>query len=107
MFNPMFERDLLYPTDNLLEPGSVHVSVFKPDMQGKLALLISPKTDHNPLDYVDTIIDIIQVDIFNRIHIDIRDFGIFFFESNNSSYIKLIYEDGKPRIVQQKTANGI
>lgn len=97
MYNPMFERDLLYPTDKLLEPGSVRISVLRPDIEGRLALLISPKTEHNPLDYVDTIIEILQEDIFNRINIDIKKMGVFFFEKDNK-HIKLVYKDDKPTI---------
>ncbi|NLM11322.1 MAG: hypothetical protein GX213_11215 [Clostridiaceae bacterium] len=104
MNNAIFERDLLYPTNNFFEPGSVHLSILKPDTEGRLALLISPKTDHNPLDYADTIIRIIQLDIFNRVRIDIRSTGIFFFETDNRKYIKLTYKDGKPVIEEQDCA---
>ena len=95
MHKPMFERDLLYPTDSLLEPGSVRVAVLNPDVLGKLPILIIPKTSHNPLEYINILIDIIQVDIFNRIRINIKDQGIFFFKVNENEYVKLIYEDGK------------
>ena len=98
MYNHMFERDLLYPTDNALEPGSVHVSVLNPDIEGRLPVLISSKTEHNPIDYIDALIDIIQVDIFDRIRIDIRESGVFFFEKGDNSYTKLIFKDGKPVI---------
>ncbi|HEY8500049.1 MAG TPA: hypothetical protein VIL89_05475 [Clostridia bacterium] len=95
MHQPMFERYLLYPTDNLLEPGSVHIAVLKPDILGKLPILIVPKTVHNPLDHIDILIDIIQADIFDRTQINIRDQGIFFFQVNENEYIKLTYENGK------------
>lgn len=99
MNTAIFEWDLVYPTNNLFNPGSVRISVMNPDMEGRLSLLISPGTEHNPLDYVDKIIETIQSGIFNRIHIDIRNHGIFFFKADNSKYIKLVYEDGEPRIV--------
>jgi hypothetical protein len=105
MHKPMFERDLLYPTDSLLEPGSVRVAVLNPDVLGKLPILIIPKTSHNPLEYINILIDIIQVDIFNRIRINIKDQGIFFFKVNENEYVKLIYEDGKQ--VTEKCENFI
>jgi len=95
MHEPMFERDLLYPTNCQPEPGSVHVTVLRPDIIGKLPILIVPKTVHNPVDYIDTLIDIIQADIFDRIRISIRDQGIFFFQVKENEYIKLTFEDGK------------
>jgi len=95
MRQPMFERYLLYPTGNMLEPGSVHVEVLKPDILGKIPILIVPKTVHNPLDHIDTLIDIIQADIFDRTRINIREQGIFFFKVNENEYIKLTFEGGK------------
>jgi hypothetical protein len=95
MHQPMFERDLLYPTNSLLNPGSVHITVLRPDILGKLPILIVPKTVHNPLDYIDILIDIIQADIFDRTRINIRDQGIFFFKVKEKEYIKLIFEDGE------------
>ena len=95
MHQPMFERDLLYPTENLLEPGSVHVAVLRPDILGKLPILITPKTSHDPLDNIDILIDIIQSDIFDRTRIDIKNQGIFFFKVNENGYIKLTFKDGE------------
>jgi len=100
MYNPIFERDLLYPTDNLLEPGSVRVSVLKPETDGRLPLFITPKSDHDPMDYFDTIVDIIKTDIFDRIHIDIKSYGIFYIDKGNSNYIRLVYRNGKPLVEQ-------
>lgn len=95
MFEPMFERDLLYPAVVISEPGSVHITVLKPDIQGKIPILITPKTNHNPYDYADVIIGIIQADIFERARIDIKNQGIFFFKNDTDEYIKLVYEAGK------------
>lgn len=103
MFTPMFERDLLYPADVPSEPGSVHVKVLSPDIRGKLPILILPKTSHNPLDYVDTLINILQLDVFERAHIDIKSQGIFFFKLHDDEYIKLVYEEGKK--IKERTTN--
>ncbi len=102
MYQPMFERDLLYPATNLLEPGSVHVSVLKPDIQGRLPIFITPKTMHNPFEYVDILVSIIQADIFDRTRIDIKTQGIFFFRIKDNEYIKLIYQDGKQIVEKSK-----
>ncbi|NLK68938.1 MAG: hypothetical protein GX283_07230 [Clostridiaceae bacterium] len=98
MYNHMFERDLLYPTDNPLEPGSVHVSVLSPDIDGRLPVLISSKSEHNPIDYIDDVVEVIQADIFDRIRIDIRDLGVLFIHKSEEEYTKIIYENGKPVI---------
>jgi len=95
MYKPMFERDLLYPTGNLPEPGSVHIAVLNPDVLSKLPILITPKTIHNPLEYTNVLIDIIQADIFDRIRINIKEQGIFFFKVGENECVKLVYENGK------------
>lgn len=96
MYIPIFDRDLLYPTDNLLDPGSVHVAVMKPDDNGKLPVFIKAKSNHNPMDYQETLVGILQADIFDRTRIDIRKQGIFYFTIKDDEFIKLTYQNGKP-----------
>ena len=99
MNNHMFERDLLYPTNNPLEPGSVHISVLNPDSDGKLPILVTSKSEHDPIDYINDVVDIIQADIFDRIRIEIRELGVFLFEKSDNNHTKVIFENGKPVIV--------
>lgn len=68
----LFERDILYPTDSSNEPGSIHIQVLSPDKNTKIPVLIEGKTSHSPLKYIDSIMRIMQSDIFDRIFIDIR-----------------------------------
>lgn len=68
----LFERDMLYPTSNLNEPGSVHIRVFNPNNSARIPVLIESKTGHSPLNYLDSILRIMQSDIFDRIFIDVR-----------------------------------
>ncbi len=95
MFTPIFDRDLLYPTNSQMAPGSVHVAVMKPDNQGKLPVFISPKSNHNPMEFMQTLVGIIQADIFDRTRIDIKAQGIFFFMLPGNEYMKVVYQNGK------------
>ena len=79
MKKAMFERDILYPTQNPLVPGSAHVTVYSPENTGGLPIVIKAKTNHNPVEYVVEIVSILQTDIFDRIRIDIRSKGIIYF----------------------------
>lgn len=79
--NVLYTRDLLYPTDTIYEPGSVHVEILNPTKQGKMPVVIESRTSHSPIDYIDSIISIMQSDIFDRIHINIKN--------NVSLYIKV------------------
>lgn len=78
MSQPMFERDLLYPTDVPYEPGSVHIRVFAPESDGRMPVHVEAKTEHNPLHHLDEIVNIMQSDIFDRIRMDIRKSGTIY-----------------------------
>lgn len=68
----LFERDILYPTDNSGDPGSIHIQVFGPDRNIKIPVVIEAKSNHSPLNFIDSIVRIMQSDIFDRIFIDVR-----------------------------------
>lgn len=76
----MFERDILYPTQKIFEPGSVHVTVYQPDNTGIIPIVIEAKTEHNPTEYIQEILSILQTDIFDRIRINIKTNGLFYFK---------------------------
>jgi hypothetical protein len=71
--NIVYERDLLYPTDSMFEPGSIHVELLQPNKKGSIPVLIEGRTVHSPVKYFDSIIRIMQSDIFDRIHIDVKN----------------------------------
>lgn len=74
------ERDLLYPTENLFEPGSIHIEILSPNKKGKMPVVIENKTSHSLLNYINSIVGIMQTDIFDRIHVNIK--------MNSDLYIK-------------------
>jgi hypothetical protein len=79
MSSLLFERDLLYPTDNILDPGILHVKIFHPD-NSKMPVIVEPMSCHSAIDYINVVLDILQKDIFDRINIRVCD--------NTSIYIK-------------------
>ncbi len=68
----LFEKDMLYPTDNSIEPGCIHIQVLSPDNDAKIPVIIENKSSHSPLKYIDSIIRLMQTDIFDRILVDIK-----------------------------------
>lgn len=80
----LFERDLLYPTDNVLTPGIMHVTMLNPN-NTKIPVLVEPKSNHSAVEYVNAVLDILQKDIFDRINIRAYD--------NTSIYIALSDSD--------------
>ncbi|NLX63443.1 MAG: hypothetical protein GX022_01485 [Clostridiaceae bacterium] len=97
MKKAMFERDILFPTRNPVEPGSVNVTVYPPENTGALPIVVKAKTTHNLSDYVSEIVDILQLEIFDRIKLDIKSKGIIYF---------LPYDENEPAVRVKFTENG-
>lgn len=95
MKKSMFERDILYPTQKIYEPGSVHVTVYPPVNSGGIPVVIESKTEHNPLEYINEIISIIQTDVFDRIRINLKTSGILYIKSHNQreASCKITFDD--------------
>ncbi len=68
----LFEKDMLYPTDNSIEPGCIRIKVLGPDNGNKLPVLIEDTSNHSPLKYIDSIVRLMQTDIFDRILVDVK-----------------------------------
>ena len=96
----LFEKDLLYPTSNKYEPGSVHIQMFHPNKDARIPLIIESKTTHSPVKDIDAIIRIMQSDIFDRIFIDIKKNVDIYIKVNtelskefgDKSFIKVIHD---------------
>ncbi len=98
----LFEKDMLYPTENSIEPGCIHIQVLSPDNKNKLPVLIEDKSNHSPMKYIDSIIRLMQTDIFDRILVDIKKNVDIYIkstenasESGKTSYHKVYMADGK------------
>ncbi len=103
MKKAMFERDILYPTLNPLEPGSANVTVYSPENTGGLPIIVKGKNNHNPVEYVIEIVGILQTDIFDRIRIDIRSKGIIYFVpyDKNISSVRVIFTERDNYITEE------
>ncbi len=73
MSNIVFQKDLLYPTGNISEPGSIHVEILDPNKKGRMPVIIEPKTSHSPVEHISSIISIMQSDMFDRINVNIKN----------------------------------
>jgi len=82
-YDILFERDMLYPTDSTgIEPGSIHIKVCGPDKDDRIPVIIEDKSSHSSIKHLDTIIRIMQSDIFDRIFIDIRKNVVLYIRTN-------------------------
>ncbi|HEX2944625.1 MAG TPA: hypothetical protein VHT96_01565 [Clostridia bacterium] len=101
----LFERDMLFPTDNSIEPGCIHAQVYGPDTDAKIPVVLEAKTAHSPLKYIENIIRIMQSEIFDRIFIDVRKSVDIYIRTSNDqkaefnghSHIKVDLDGDKPK----------
>lgn len=98
----LFEKDMLYPTDNSIEPGCIHIKVLSPDNKNKLPVMIEDKSNHSPLKYIDSIVRLMQTDIFDRILVDVKKSVDIYIKSDaeasepgKTSYCKVFLSDDK------------
>lgn len=98
----LFEKDMLYPTDNSIEPGCIHIRVLSPDSRSKLPVMIEDKSNHSPLKYIDSIVRLMQTDIFDRILVDVKKSVDIFVKANieasepgKTSYYNVLMADDK------------
>jgi len=84
----LLERDFLYPTDNPNDPGSIHLQIYSPNDRARLPVVIECRTSHSPIKYIDSILRIIQSDIFDRIVIDLKKNADVYIKNNNPEIIE-------------------
>ena len=99
----VYERDLLYQTDNVNDPGCIHVEVLNPNKTGHMPILIESKTAHSPVKHINSILRIMQIDIFDRIHIEVKDSARLYIRNNedlkkeygDKKYIEVVFNQDK------------
>ena len=92
----VYDVDLLFRTQDLDQPGSMHVKVLAPMVKAKLTIIIEVDPLTPVKENITSIITGMQKDIFNRINTDaIKDADIFFDVRSHSEefpgceYVKL------------------
>ncbi len=98
MKSVLFERDLLYPTDNVIEPGIIHVEILNPD-NSKMPVIVESKSSHSAVENISAVLDVLQKDIFDRINIKVYDNTSVYILLNESDktkygdvkYLKVVY----------------
>lgn len=96
----LFESDLLYPTENLLDPGILHVKILNPN-NSKMPVVVEPKSGHSAVENVNSILEVLQKDIFDRINIKVYDNTLVYVMLNDSDrkaygdlkFLKVVFRD--------------
>lgn len=87
----VYERELLYAAGSENELGVVHLEVMGTNKPGRVQVVIESKSKHSVIEYIDSIIDIIQKDVFDRLDIDVT--------KKVDIYVRLDEEDRKDQDV--------
>lgn len=77
----LFERDLLYPTQNIIDPGILHVKLLSPT-NSRIPVIIEPKSMHSAVSNINTILDVMQKEIFDRINIKVNENTLVYLRLN-------------------------
>jgi hypothetical protein len=99
----VYERDLLYPTENIAEPGSIHVEILNPNKVSKMPVILESRTAHSPLKHMDYIIRVMQTEIFDRILVDIKKNVNLYIKTNEDlkkefkgkNYLQVVFSGDK------------
>ncbi len=87
----LFERDLLFATDDSNEIGVVKVKLYGAEKLSKITAVIEAKSEHNPLQYVESVLHSLDVEIFKRININIID-NIDVIFNNSGKVLRVTFE---------------
>jgi hypothetical protein len=92
-------RDMSFDTGEATEPGSIHINILQPDRGAKLPILVEGRTRHNLVEFIDSVIGVICVEMLDRVRIDIRKDVILYLKNADSvdngygtTYVKACYE---------------
>lgn len=101
--NIVYERDLLYSVGSENDLGVVHLEVMGMGKSGKVQVIIENKSKHSAVEHIDTIIDIMQKDVFDRLDVNVTknvDINIKISEEDkknydNKKYLKITFNNGE------------
>lgn len=71
--NVLFERELLYGIDNPLEFGVAIVKILGVEEDNKILTIVEQKSDHDPKDYVESLLKSLNTEVFKRINVKINE----------------------------------
>jgi hypothetical protein len=67
----LYERDLLFSTNNEVEIGVVSVKLISSKQNSKIVTVVRPKSEHNMFDYAESILKSLDAEMFSRIKVNI------------------------------------
>jgi len=94
-----YNVDLLFPTKDNEQPGTMHVKVMSPRAKTRLTIVIEVDQHAPIMENITSIISYMQKDIFNRINTDAKSETTIFLDAKSHQdefpdceYVRLIYD---------------
>ena len=98
----IFEKTLMYSTIDRNVPGSFQVRVLEPRVDGRIPVVIDNLTKHSPLENIQSIVHVLQGEIFQRISIDVRRSVDIYIRANaelqrqlKAEYMQVVFARGR------------
>ena len=98
----VFEKTLMYSAIDRNVPGSFLVRVLEPRVDGRIPVVIDHLTTHSPLENIQSIVHVLQGEIFQRINIDVRRSVDIYIRANTemqrqlkAEYVQVVFASGR------------
>ena len=88
----LYRREILFSTNDQAEIGVVKVKLLGIKKNNKVIVVIEPKSEHNPLEYVESLLRTLEIEMFSRLNIKITENVDAIFISDNKG-VRVIFED--------------
>jgi len=69
----VYERELLFSTNDPNEIGVVRVRLYSTKRNKKIVAVVESKSEHNPKEYIESILQSMEIEMFKRINVKISE----------------------------------
>ena len=88
----VYQRELLFATNDPNEVGVVRVKLYSAKKNKKIVAVIEAKSEHNPKDFMKSILESIQIEMFKRINVKISE-NVDVIIAYSNEYSKIIFDE--------------
>lgn len=89
----LFERYLLFASNDESKMGAAILKAYNINVEKKIVCTLEITTENDPKEHICPIIESLEVEVFNRIKIDVLN-DVFLIIIYNDNYIKVDFNNG-------------
>ncbi len=91
-YNILYERCILYSAGGQYDIGTVYVRLINFDETRKVVALIEPRSTHNPLEHIEEVLRILDIELFQRARIDMHKSVDIIFDTGSKG-VRMVFHD--------------